>query len=600
VSLSVCCLTADPGPRVRELLALVRPFADEIVVAADRRVQEDWLTDYGAHADRLLRLEVLTVERNIRWLHESCAGDWILRLDGDEVPSAALLEQLSELVGKRDVVHYAIPRRWLHPDEGHWLEELPWWPDYQLRLVRNDGLLRFPGLIHTGPVPVRPARYLDAPLYHLALLPESRSGRPATSVRHDGVEVQLWAPGGGRLTERFYRPEQNATRRPARVPKADREAIGRVLHARPSATPTGKVSVQEVANEEPLRSWAERDVGSSAYMARIEPFEPRYRMDLCEERQLFFRVTNLGSERWPWDTELKPWIRAAYRWRLPTGRVFVTEGPRTGFPCEVGPGESVILPLHVRAPGRTGRYVLEVDLVHEHTRWFGSPLRTPVEVAPPDESPPRRRRRPRLGASRPRGPIPRVIHRIWLGDAPLPPEAEEFGDSWARHHPGWESRWWGDDDLRRLVPAEAIERARSHSEQSNLLRYEILRRHGGIYLDTDVECLRPIDQLLDGATAFAAWEGPESVGTAVLGAVPGHPLFEDAARAALPNSGRGVNSPEATGPRFFTLVVADHRNVRLFDSSLFYPYRWDEPHRRSERFPDAYAVHHWRLSWALP
>jgi glycosyl transferase-like sugar-binding protein len=602
VTLSVCCLTADPGPQVRELLAQVRPVADEIVVAADRRVPERWLSEYGAFADRVDRLEVVNVHRNLQWLHERCAGDWILRLDGDEVPSAALLEQLPELARARDVLHYAIPRRWLYPEEDHWLEELPWWPDYQLRLVHNDGLLRFPGVLHSGPVPVRPTRYLDAPLYHLALLAQSRSRRPDASIRHEELDDSRQAPGGGSLMERFYRPELHAAKRPASVPPADRAAIARLLRP-PPVPPTQKpVPAHDVPREEAEKCWAERPIPSSAYRARIEPFEPRYRMDLCEERQLFFRVTNRGSERWPWDPDLNPMIRAAYRWCLPGGRYFVTEGMRTAFPCEVQPGDAVILPLHVRAPGRAGRYLLEVDVVHEHVRWFGTALRVPVDVARPGESPPRRRRRLRLGPRRrgPRGPIPRVLHRIWLGDAPVPAEAVNFAEGWARHHPGWESRWWGDDDLRALVPAEAIARARSHSERSNLLRYEILRRHGGVYVDTDVESLRPIDPLLDGASAFAGWEGPESVGTAILGAVPGHPLFEDAAREALPNAGLGANSPEATGPRFFTLVVADHRNVRLFDSKLFYPFNWEELNRRGESFPEAYAVHHWRLSWALP
>jgi hypothetical protein len=600
VSLSVCCLTADPGPRVREILAQVRPVADEIVVAADRRVPEEWLSEYAAHADRLERLEVVEVERNVAWLHEICSGDWVLRVDGDEVPSTALVESLPDLVAARDVVHYAIPRRWLHPDEARWLEELPWWPDYQLRLIRNDGLLRFPGLVHTGPVPVRPTRYLDAPLYHLALLADSRSGRPEPSVRHERLEVEREAPGGGPIGERFYRPDLHATRRAARVPGEDRAAIAAVTGARPASAPGRRLAPRDVPPEEPLANWSEREIPPSAYEARIEPWEPHYRMDLCEERQLFFRLTNRGSERWSWDPDLKPWIRAAYRWRLRNGRPFVTEGIRTAFPCEVRPGDSLIMPLHVRAPGRAGRYVLEVDLVHEHARWFGNALRVEVEIASPNGSSKPSSQGWLRRARTPRGAIPRVIHRIWLGDAALPADAVQFAEGWQRRHPDWESRWWGDEDLARLVPADAIDRARSHSERSNLLRYEILRRHGGIYVDTDVECLRSIDPLLDGASAFAAWEGPESVGTAIFGAVPGHPLFEDAAREALPNAGRGVNSPEATGPRFFSLVVADHPNVRLFESRLFYPYRWDELHRRGETFPDAYAVHHWRLSWALP
>ena len=380
MTLSVCCLTADPGPQVRELLAQVRPVADEIVVAADRRVPDKWLAEYAAVADRLERLDVHVLERHIAWLHARCEGDWILRLDGDEVVSTALLEQLPDLVRARDVVHYAIPRRWLYPDEDHWLEELPWWPDYQLRLVRNDGLLRFPGLLHTGPVPVRPARYLDAPIYHLALLARARSARPAATLRHEVLEAEQQAPGGGSIGETYYRPEEHSTRPPAPVPDVDGAAIAGHLGARPKASAT-RLQAREVPRDEPEGKWAGRQVCRSAYRALIQPFEPSYRMSPREERQLFFRVTNRGTERWHWDPELQPQIRAAYRWRQPDRGAFVGEGGRTAFPCEVAPGDRVILPLHVRAPDRTGRYLLEVDLIHEQVRWFGEALRVPVEVA---------------------------------------------------------------------------------------------------------------------------------------------------------------------------------------------------------------------------
>ncbi|MDQ2911487.1 MAG: hypothetical protein M3R26_00365 [Actinomycetota bacterium] len=51
-------------------------------------------------------------------------------------------------------------------------------------------------------------------------------------------------------------------------------------------------------------------------------------------------------------------------------------------------------------------------------------------------------------------------------------------------------------------------------------------------------------------------------------------------------------------PRLFTHVLWDFPEVTLFPRELFYPYGWEEPHRRHERFDDAYAVHHWAMSWA--
>ena len=129
--------------------------------------------------------------------------------------------------------------------------------------------------------------------------------------------------------------------------------------------------------------------------------------------------------------------------------------------------------------------------------------------------------------------IPRTIHRVWLGAAPMPDEHERFGETFAEHHRGWEMRLWTEPDLPMLGIA-AIEhgRSRTHSELANLARYEILHRFGGIYVDTDVECRRSFTPLLGGIRAFAALESPGRVGNAVLGAIPGHPVFARAARLA--------------------------------------------------------------------
>jgi inositol phosphorylceramide mannosyltransferase catalytic subunit len=186
---------------------------------------------------------------------------------------------------------------------------------------------------------------------------------------------------------------------------------------------------------------------------------------------------------------------------------------------------------------------------------------------------------------------------VWLGGSELPPEALRWEDSWRHHHPDWELTLWNDSDLAGLVPAEALERCRSESERSNLVRYAVLARFGGVYVDTDVECRRPLDPLLEGVQAFGGWETEHRLGTAVLGATPGTRVFAELAELSFLTASLTVNSVESTGPGLFTLVAADHPAVTRFDKELFYPYRWDEPHRRHEPFPGSYAVHHWSLSW---
>src|SRR4051794_17507254 len=97
------------------------------------------------------------------------------------------------------------------------------------------------------------------------------------------------------------------------------------------------------------------------------------------------------------------------------------------------------------------------------------------------------------------GPIPQVIHRVWLG-GPMPEEYVEDGRTWERLHPGWELRTWGDGDLRWLANRAEFERADRYTTKSNIARYEIVHREGGLYVDCDFEALRPLHELLDGAS----------------------------------------------------------------------------------------------------
>jgi mannosyltransferase OCH1-like enzyme len=196
--------------------------------------------------------------------------------------------------------------------------------------------------------------------------------------------------------------------------------------------------------------------------------------------------------------------------------------------------------------------------------------------------------------------IPRIIHRIWLGPEPMPAQFEHYGETWRAHNPGWEMRLWTDDRLSTLRRPLALDRARRPGERANVLRYELLRELGGVYVDTDVECLRSIEPLLEGVRAFAGYERPGEVGNAILGGVPDHPAFERAADEAERRSGGGRSSVAATGPRFLTELLAEFPDVTIFAPETFYPYDWEEEPRPASELPAAYAVHHWSFRGREP
>lgn len=199
--------------------------------------------------------------------------------------------------------------------------------------------------------------------------------------------------------------------------------------------------------------------------------------------------------------------------------------------------------------------------------------------------------------------IPRVFHQIWINrnNPELPAGFAAYRDTWLAHHPDWEYRLWNLDNLD-FVPCrqDLLAMATSYAQMADILRYEILHRHGGIYIDTDFECLRSLEPILDGVKNFACSEDGYSITNALIGASPDSPYMLRCIEA-LPAK-VGIFPPtQETGPALFTHALLDgglNGDFTLFPRTWFYPYNWNEPHRAGEAFPEAYAIHRWAHSWA--
>jgi hypothetical protein len=371
VALSICCFTARPS-RAATVLAPLRPIADEIVAAVDVSGGEQDLTRLGAVADRLFEIELDTFpEPAVAWLHAQCSGDWILRVDDDEVLGASLLEQLPELTRARDILQYWIARRWLYPDPGHWLDEWPWFPDFQGRLVRNDAQLWFPGVCHSGVAPAMPARYLDGGLYHLVHLLSDRGERERKVERYLEVDARLRATAADPYLSTYYVPERHPDARAALVDPRDRGAIDAVIAwSDGTASPETGPRAQYVSRDEVQSRWAERDFDDAAYRAAIGAVDVHRQLVANDHRPFRVCVRNEGTEWWPGGEHRRPLIRVAYQWLDLQGSVLQREGHRTALPHPLGPEESCLVEMNVTAPPTAGRYLLAPDLVHEHVRWF--------------------------------------------------------------------------------------------------------------------------------------------------------------------------------------------------------------------------------------
>lgn len=119
--------------------------------------------------------------------------------------------------------------------------------------------------------------------------------------------------------------------------------------------------------------------------------------------------------------------------------------------------------------------------------------------------------------------IPHTIHYCWFG-GPMTARAQECIDSWHRHMPGWEYKLWNEEnfDIDSTTYTREAYASGKYAFVSDYVRLWALYNEGGVYLDTDVQTLKPFDPLME-FDAFAGFEGSKHlpVGTCVLASRPG-------------------------------------------------------------------------------
>jgi len=311
MALSVLCITRGPGPRVAALLALLRPVAAELVVAADERAAAADVSAYAMVADRVVRFPHDGSERHLAWAHELCREPWILRIDDDELPSAALLARLPSLAAEREVDQIWIPRRWVAPDGAGWLAEPPWWPDPQNRLVRRDAERRFSGVLHTAAESSGPALWIEEPLYHLDLALNDVATRRAKARRYLAGSRGLQAPGGGDIGASYYVPERRSRLAVLPLPAADGEAIARALAPLAPVAGAPRASVEAVAQADVDRAWVGRTLPESGYDAELAIVAAPATLAAGSDVNVIVRVGNRGSDRWERALDGPPFIRLA-------------------------------------------------------------------------------------------------------------------------------------------------------------------------------------------------------------------------------------------------------------------------------------------------
>ena len=104
--------------------------------------------------------------------------------------------------------------------------------------------------------------------------------------------------------------------------------------------------------------------------------------------------------------------------------------------------------------------------------------------------------------------IPKKIHYCWFGGNPLSNLAQNCIASWKKHCPNYEYILWNEDNfnVNAIRYTKIAAKEKKWAFVSDYVRAYVIFNFGGIYLDTDVELCRPLDDLLDKSKCFGGFE----------------------------------------------------------------------------------------------
>lgn len=205
--------------------------------------------------------------------------------------------------------------------------------------------------------------------------------------------------------------------------------------------------------------------------------------------------------------------------------------------------------------------------------------------------------------------IPKKIHQIWLGSE-LPEKYKMLCETWKECHPDWEYKLWTDEDVDttiKLSKPDLYYKSTNMGMRSDILRYEILKEHGGLYVDTDFECFKPFDDLmyLDFFTGVG-YDTQVQLYNGLIACVPQSQIIQKTIDLMGPiyTGNRGSDIINITGPNVFTNAflntVTKNSLAVAFPTQFFYPYP-NNLKGKGDRYSfvgvDTYALHHWEVSW---
>ncbi len=180
--------------------------------------------------------------------------------------------------------------------------------------------------------------------------------------------------------------------------------------------------------------------------------------------------------------------------------------------------------------------------------------------------------------------IPHIIHYHW--DSLMVPNVfKTWIQSWVKHHPHWQFWWWTPTAVKtllRLYYPDYLTLYESYTDmtkKSNFMRYFIMQRYGGVYIDLDMECLKNIDEWTYKYYCFLSEETYEhayilykralaEVMNTIMACRPAHPMY-DMCIEELPLHAKIESTLHSTGVFFLDQIFNKYNlSTRRYNNML--------------------------------
>lgn len=125
--------------------------------------------------------------------------------------------------------------------------------------------------------------------------------------------------------------------------------------------------------------------------------------------------------------------------------------------------------------------------------------------------------------------IPKIIHYCWFGKKPLPDSAIKCINSWKKFCKNFKIIEWNEKNFSiRKAPkyVKQAYKAKKYAFVTDYVRLYVLYNFGGVYMDTDVETVKPINRFLEDK-AFLGFENGKNISTGIMASEPSIPIFKE-------------------------------------------------------------------------